>query len=140
MATHLKEYQHQYYAKNREAINRQRKKWRMKHPEKQRKRMQQFRRTESGRRYFAEKGWAKLQIPIHFEEYQRRFNEQNGKCAICDEPHTRLAVDHCHKTHSIRGLLCKRCNCGLGFFMDNENLLVKALGYLRAHKLLPARQ
>lgn len=62
--------------------------------------------------------------------------EQGGVCAICGNPETdkrnhRLAVDHCHETDKIRGLLCKSCNIGLGMFKDNTNNLTRAVAYLR---------
>ena len=41
-----------------------------------------------------------------------------------------LAIDHCHSTGKIRGLLCDRCNHGLGHFKDDINLLIKAIEYL----------
>ena len=45
------------------------------------------------------------------EEYQLLFEAQGGACAICKETRrSNLAVDHCHKTEAIRGLLCQRCN------------------------------
>lgn len=53
-------------------------------------------------------------------------------CAICGaEPSTRaLAIDHCHDSGKIRGLLCTRCNIGLGYFKDSIENLTKAIEYL----------
>lgn len=68
------------------------------------------------------------------QEYDRMFTEQGGHCAICPDgplPTRRLAVDHCHKTNRVRGLLCARCNLGLGLFRDDESLLLSAIGYLQ---------
>lgn len=39
-------------------------------------------------------------------------------------------VDHCHLTGKIRGLLCDRCNRGLGYFKDNSKALLNASKYI----------
>lgn len=71
------------------------------------------------------------------EKYEEVSRTQNNVCAICKKvcPSGRLlSVDHCHKTGKIRGLLCMRCNKGLGSFNDNiENMLI-AIDYLKANK------
>jgi hypothetical protein len=74
---------------------------------------------------------------ISLEEYSKILEIQNGVCAICNEkcPTGRnLAVDHCHATGKVRGLLCVRCNQGLGHFMDKEDLINNMLNYVRIHK------
>lgn len=63
--------------------------------------------------------------------------EQGGVCAICGQKETstyrgkvrKLAVDHCHKTGRVRGLLCMNCNQGLGKFQHSHELLIKAATY-----------
>ena len=77
-------------------------------------------------------------------EYVKMFDEQGGVCAICKQPekrHKRLAVDHDHSCCSelntcgkcIRGLLCFRCNAGLGNFRDDATLLSDAVQYLESY-------
>jgi hypothetical protein len=72
---------------------------------------------------------------IDLEEYYKILNEQNNQCAICKKSSTdlkyMLAVDHCHKTGKVRGLLCSHCNTGLGQFKDDPNLLQLAINYLK---------
>ena len=66
-------------------------------------------------------------------DYEALSDAQGGNCAIClgpDETGRRLAVDHCHETGKVRGLLCGRCNAGLGFFRDAPNVLRQAAEYL----------
>jgi hypothetical protein len=74
---------------------------------------------------------------LTLEEYNKLFEEQNGRCYIClsTESHRtktryKLVVDHCHTTGKVRGLLCHHCNVGLGHFKDNTDLLKKAIEYL----------
>lgn len=63
-------------------------------------------------------------------------NEHSGKCDICstDIPgfgRKKLCIDHDHITGAFRGMLCQKCNLGLGNFNDDPNLLKKAIKYLR---------
>jgi hypothetical protein len=71
---------------------------------------------------------------ITVEQYNEIFNKQNGRCAICDRHQSEfknsLAVDHCHETNKVRGLLCFHCNTSLGHFRDNPALLKKAIEYI----------
>lgn len=68
------------------------------------------------------------------EEYEYRLSAQNNRCAICDKHRSAfkqtLAVDHCHKTGKVRGILCSNCNLGIGNMKDNIEFLKKAIGYL----------
>lgn len=66
------------------------------------------------------------------EDYRKILKNQNGICAICEEKEDiNLAVDHCHKTNQIRGLLCSECNRGLGKLGDTIEGLQKAINYLK---------
>lgn len=58
--------------------------------------------------------------------------EQNHRCKCCGVQSNKLHIDHCHKTGKIRGLLCQKCNMGIGLFNDNPELLIKASNYLKA--------
>lgn len=42
-----------------------------------------------------------------------------------------MRVDHDHDTGTMRGILCNKCNVGIGFFRDNPLLLESAYDYLR---------
>lgn len=63
---------------------------------------------------------------------------QDHRCAICREKEgtvirgqvITLAVDHDHETGVIRGLLCVKCNRGLGLFRDSQQFLQAAIDYL----------
>jgi hypothetical protein len=54
-----------------------------------------------------------------------------GVCPIClRSDRARFVVDHDHEQGKPRGILCSRCNTGLGQFDDNPTLLRRALKYL----------
>ena len=77
--------------------------------------------------------WLKHAYGITLEEYDTFVIKQNNKCAICrDDPDEGkpLSVDHCHATNKIRGLLCQKCNKGLGHFRDDVAILQQSIDYL----------
>jgi hypothetical protein len=71
---------------------------------------------------------------ITVEEREELFIKQEGKCAMCGRHERafkrRLAVDHCHKTGKIRGLLCGPCNRALGLLRDRIEVLQAGISYL----------
>lgn len=74
----------------------------------------------------------KYNFGITPEDYEDMLTDQNGGCAICGVASTRrrLDIDHDHETGKVRGLLCEKCNRGLGFFKDNIETLKKVIKYL----------
>ena len=75
---------------------------------------------------------------ISTAERDAMLEEQDHKCKICGKSEEtairgekiRLAVDHCHDTGRVRGMLCVKCNRGLGLFCDDPDILRKAIEYL----------
>jgi hypothetical protein len=86
---------------------------------------------------------------LSLSEYSDMVAAQGNKCGICGESETQkrdgvtkaLAVDHCHETDQIRGLLCAACNVGLGAFKDNAASLRAAADYIEKHasKVVPLK-
>jgi len=76
-----------------------------------------------------------LQYGITIGDYDVMMKEQNNVCAICGNPASMeyrkvLNIDHCHETKNVRGLLCSRCNHGLGAFGDDIDVMASAISYL----------
>lgn len=75
---------------------------------------------------------------ISMQEFEEMLHEQGGGCAICgrivddrkDGKERRLCVDHDHDTGEIRGILCTRCNTGIGMFGNDPDVLRRAINYL----------
>jgi hypothetical protein len=80
-----------------------------------------------------------------WEQLEDLYEKQQGSCAICGK-HIAMyterggdqlqvgRVDHCHSSGKIRGLLCNKCNIGLGHFEDNVVALRNAIDYIEEHK------
>ena len=98
-------------------------------------------RREYQRLYMkSRKGHAYLhQYGITEADYRSMLTDQNHRCAVCNKTEQvkqrgvtrRLAVDHCHKTQKVRGLLCMHCNMLLGMVKDRSDTLMSAVMYLR---------
>ena len=71
---------------------------------------------------------------ISKEEYFYMLVTQKGQCKICERYMSPICIDHCHETNTTRGLLCKKCNFGIGHFDDNIFILANAINYLKGVK------
>jgi hypothetical protein len=76
----------------------------------------------------------KKRYGINFQDYINILQIQENCCGVCSLPkeqyHKNMAVDHCHETGDIRGILCNNCNAGMGCFGDNPETLLNAINYL----------
>jgi hypothetical protein len=80
---------------------------------------------------------------MSIEEHDAIMKSQDRRCAICGNEETTkhnsgniraLAVDHCHETGKIRGLLCNMCNLGIGKFKEDPTLLRAAADYIEKYR------
>lgn len=116
----IKQKSKEYYNKNKKKISKSGKKYRLENKEKIKQRdwkynLKKYNLTEN--------------------EYYEILNNQNGCCKICKtnqiDLNTPLHIDHSHETGKIRGLLCNKCNQGLGLFNDDILLLTESIKYLQ---------
>ncbi len=73
---------------------------------------------------------------ISVARFEEMLSEQGGLCAICGTNRpggNNWHVDHCHVTGAVRGILCVRCNAGLGYFRESVSVLESAIAYLKKH-------
>lgn len=72
----------------------------------------------------------KFHYGITLADEARMLSSQGGLCASCRDTLATHHVDHCHATGKVRGLLCAKCNKGLGLFLDDPARLRAAAEYL----------
>ena len=77
---------------------------------------------------------------LNYQEVHKMLMQQGFNCKCCsreiDMPTDAIdrseaaLVDHCHDTGKVRGIICGRCNTGIGQLGDNLEGLMKAVRYL----------
>tara|TARA_B100000287_G_C20148749_1_gene589280 strand:+ start:56 stop:520 length:465 start_codon:yes stop_codon:yes gene_type:complete len=140
-----KEYQKQYYQKNKEYARIKNKEWRENN-----KGYYKLSRKEYNKKYYdnpvnklkRRETHLKKVYGIDLSEYNRLLESQDYACCICRTKHPgnkggggNFHVDHCHETGRVRGLLCSSCNTALGSFKEDPSVLYKAADYLMGVKL-----
>ncbi len=119
-----KQWQRNYYAKNKNKIRKYWNKWHKKdreqNPEKVKRQVRQ--------------AALKMNFGLSIERYEAMHKSQFGKCAICKKVDDRqLSVDHNHDTNKVRGLLCRKCNLAIAHLDENVLTLKSAINYLEKH-------
>ena len=137
----VKQWQQNAYNKHKMEYNKDRRQYRMDHPDEVHKKDKEFREKNA------------LSIKLHkrnatlkakygddtIEWIDKQLLLQDNRCAICRMPLNKICddaihIDHDHNTLQKRGILCRKCNTGLGMFLDNANLLQKAATYILDHE------
>jgi len=126
---HNKERSSLYYKNNKKKADAAAAKWRREHPEKYR---QQYKKWNAANPEKRAAYIRKSRYGLTVEKYNDMLVEQNGNCAIC-QAHCKLVVDHDHVTKKVRGLLCNLCNRSLGSFKESQDILLRAIKYLRQY-------
>ncbi len=92
------------------------------------------------------KEWELRRYGLTSQSFAAMLAAQGGKCAICRSPEPGgqgvWHVDHDHACHARkqacdkcrRGLLCSRCNIGIGNLRDDPVIIQSALDYIAAHR------
>jgi len=127
----VREWNRKYQHDKRRYLTRERKKRRDKNIDHERA-LARERRRKSPEQH---RTWnLKYKYGITADEFNEMVLAQGGKCAICitREPgrYKTWAIDHCHTTGAVRGLLCDQCNILLGNAKDNPSTLRAAADYL----------
>lgn len=77
-------------------------------------------------------------LEMNEAKYNILFAVQEGRCKICNKHQSefkrKLAVDHDHKTNEVRGLLCNKCNTGIGLLKEDLEILKSAISYIKDSK------
>ncbi len=108
-----------YYHANKDKLKAAQLTWRENNPEEHKARMRKWH--------------LKKKYKMTPDQYDALLMSQGSVCAICGnecKEHEILSVDHCHESKVVRGLLCAKCNKGLGLFCDDPDLLKRASDYL----------
>lgn len=128
------EYMREYYRKNRDKIKRQATEYyRVNRDEKLKYQKGYHSNPENKRRWKCLDLQRRLGVTLDW--YEETLKSQGGVCAICktsteETEGRRLAVDHCHETGRVRGVLCTNCNKILGHAKDSTKVLLAAAAYL----------
>lgn len=129
-----------------EKYNARVKRWRQDHPE----RIAEYqRRRREKRRYDpvyakqARRVHRRSQLKCRFglteEQFYGLFARQGNACPLCgvhispDRPKS-YALDHDHRTGIFRGLVCQRCNSGIGMFGESVEIVRRVAKYLSTAK------
>jgi hypothetical protein len=111
--------------------------YRERHREKRSKTTKAWKAANGAKVLAAKRSFDLKKYGLTILDYERLLESQGGGCAICGRKNTGskrkryLAVDHCHETGLVRGLLCSQCNTAIGLFKDQIEVIEAAAGYLK---------
>jgi len=95
-------------------------------------------KTKGAKKFIRNQGY-KSRYGISYEVFEEMLKSCDYTCHICGckvvQKHggNKACLDHCHTTGNLRGVLCNRCNKGIGLLDDSVDVLQKAIDYLQKY-------
>ncbi|UBF41656.1 endonuclease VII [Gordonia phage AnarQue] len=131
-----------YYAAHRDEINARARARRAADPDAARRKEREYGARRASRRGQHRDFYLRRKYKMSEEEFETRRAEQEGRCAMCGDPHDLLCVDHDHRCcpgtescgNCVRGLICVNCNRSLGV-IENPVLIAQANVYLARYRV-----
>lgn len=124
----------QFYRDNRERYLKYSREYRKNNPKEIKKYDKQYKKDNPERiRRIKRDSRIKKIYGLSHKDWLGIWEAQDGECAICGRSFSKPSdalIDHNHKTNEVRGLLCNKCNLGIGHFDDNPRIIIKANEYL----------
>lgn len=133
----LKAAARRHYHENKERHRETNRLWHQANREKARERARAWYHRNTFKARTAQRQYRIRKYGLSAEQFDSLLSAQGGVCAICRAEcsvSSRLSIDHNHLTGQVRGLLCRTCNSGLGFFRESPDLLRTAASYLQGLK------
>lgn len=127
----LRKYRKKYLLKNRAIILKKRALYRIKNKKILRKKWLLYYRNNRDK---AKSNKRKCCYGITTIEFKKILKDQHDLCAICKKKMRHdfnRVIDHNHKNGFTRGILCRQCNCGVGFLGDRSVLIKNAFKYIK---------
>lgn len=89
-----------------------------------------YERYPDKKRLYKERQIAKT-YGLSLDEYEVLLKKANHCCEACGRTPNkkRLAIDHCHDSERLRGVLCDQCNLALGLLGDGPEGVKQLLDY-----------
>lgn len=81
-------------------------------------------------KHHSRRSWLGWKYHLTPEKYEKKYDAQDGRCAICRRWFARLCVDHNHETGEVRDLLCRLCNMMVGWIERDSGAAQSALVYV----------
>lgn len=129
-----REYMQKYRDNNREKVREDDRLAYKKNPKKGRAKAIRYRKENP---FATREARLKRDYNLTIEAWENLFKSQGSVCAVCSSDVPKAVnwhTDHDHVRNVVRGILCYKCNYGIGLLGDTLESVFKALEYLRKHE------
>jgi hypothetical protein len=128
-----KEIQKRYYEKNKAKVYAATRKWILANKERWEESRHKY--LKSKPKEYHRNRVMKCRYGVDIEWFKAQLDRQGFSCLICKGGLDMSShIDHDHESGKVRGILCRRCNMGIGSFEEDVVVMANAIAYLENNK------